>query len=259
MPTLLQALAHGPLAHECCSTGSTSCAGREWAALPAAQVLQQPQAWGAAWSSSATAAVPEDPPTSATGGGDAVSSSHGTDVTATIPVQALVSPTALQAGQPSILCLACLTSGPHWQVATPSVPACTPTVLSRGPCCLMASHLAGNTLSIYCRSQPLCMIALHTSSIHPEQPALQVTLDLPTHLPAPASGLIAALLCLQEAITDSELTPRQVVERLDKFIVGQVSTLPVSLLLSGGSMLMSFRRPALPASGDACSLLVSLE
>ena len=103
------------------------------------------------------------------------------------------------------------------------------------------------------------MIALHTLSIHPGQHALQVTLDLPIHLPTPAHVLIAALLCLQEAITDSELTPRQVVERLDKFIVGQVSpALPVSLLLTGGSMLMFFRRPALPASGDACSLLVIL-
>ena len=66
----------------------------------------------------------------------------------------------------------------------------------------------------------------------------------------PAHVLIAAVLCLQEAITDSELTPRQVVERLDKFIVGQVSPAqPVVLLLSGGSMLMLLNRLALPVSG----------
>ena len=58
--------------------------------------------------------------------------------------------------------------------------------------------------------------------------------------------LTAALLRVQEAITDSELTPRQVVERLDKFIVGQVGpALPVSLLLSGASMLTSFVRRVL--------------
>ena len=64
-----------------------------------------------------------------TGGGDAVSSSHGTDVTATIPVQALVSSVRSQAAQTSILCLACTSSRAALTCDEPSLPCTRLTVV----------------------------------------------------------------------------------------------------------------------------------